>query len=110
MAITIKDIAKATGVSTMTVSRFLNEPEKLKPSTYEKVKKAVDEMGYEPNQVARLLQTNKTNIICVYIANGIDPLHPFTLRAISGIGEKLGLEGYQCRYVDMITKKLNVMA
>ena len=45
MAITIKDIAKATGVSTMTVSRFLNEPEKLKPSTYEKVKKAVDEMG-----------------------------------------------------------------
>ena len=101
MAITIKDIAKATGVSTMTVSRFLNEPEKLKPSTYEKVKKVVDEMGYEPNQVARLLQTNKTNIICVYIANGIDTLHPFTLRAISGIGEKLGLEGYSmqiCRH------------
>ena len=67
MAITIKDIAKATGVSTMTVSRFLNEPEKLKPSTYEKVKKAVDEMGYEPNQVARLLQTNKTNIISAII-------------------------------------------
>lgn len=66
MAITIKDIAKATGVSTMTVSRFLNEPEKLKPSTYEKVKKAVDEMGYEPNQVARLLQTNKTTLY-VYI-------------------------------------------
>ena len=65
MAITIKDIAKATGVSTMTVSRFLNEPEKLKPSTYEKVKKAVDEMGYEPNQVARLLQTKQT--LYVYI-------------------------------------------
>ena len=66
MAITIKDIAKATGVSTMTVSRFLNEPEKLKPSTYEKVKKAVDEMGYEPNQVARLLQQTKQTLY-VYI-------------------------------------------
>lgn len=91
---TIKDIAQATGVSAMTVSRYFNEPEKLKPKTYEKIKQAVEEMGYQPNMVARLLATKKTNIICVYIAGDIDALHPFTLQAIAGISERLGENGY----------------
>ena len=91
---TIKDVAKATGVSAMTVSRYFNEPEKLKPSTYEKIKEAVKEMGYQPNMIARLLTTGKTNIICVYIADDIGWLHPFTLQTIAGIGERLGESGY----------------
>ncbi|MFQ9514773.1 MAG: LacI family DNA-binding transcriptional regulator [Eubacterium sp.] len=91
---TIKDIAQATGVSAMTVSRYFNEPEKLKPKTYEKIKAAVEDMGYHPNMVARLLATRKTNIICVYIADDIDALHPFTLQSIAGIGERLGENGY----------------
>lgn len=91
---TIKDIARATGVSAMTVSRYFNEPEKLKPKTYERIKVAVEQMGYRPNMVARLLATRKTNIICVYIASDIDFEHPFTLKAIAGIGERLGQNGY----------------
>ena len=91
---TIKDIAQATGVSAMTVSRYFNEPDKLKPKTFDKIKAAVEEMGYQPNMVARLLVTKKTNIICVYIAGDIDALHPFTLQAIAGIGERLGENGY----------------
>lgn len=91
---TIKDIAQATGVSAMTVSRYFNEPDKLKTKTYEKIKAAVEEMGYHPNMVARLLATRKTNIICVYIADDIDALHPFTLQSIAGIGERLGENGY----------------
>lgn len=91
---TIKDVAKATGVSAMTVSRYFNEPEKLKPSTYEKIKEAVKEMGYQPNMIARLLTSGKTNIICVYIADDIGWLHPFTLQSLAGIGETLGKNGY----------------
>lgn len=91
---TIKDIAQATGVSAMTVSRYFNEPDKLKPKTYDKIKVAVEAMEYQPNMVARLLATRKTNIICVYIADDIDALHPFTLQSIAGIGERLGENGY----------------
>lgn len=91
---TIKDVAKATGVSAMTVSRYFNEPEKLKPSTYEKIKAAVEEMGYQPNMIARLLTAGKTNIICVYISDDIGWLHPFTLQSLAGIGETLGENGY----------------
>lgn len=105
MATTIKDIAEATGVSAMTVSRFFNEPEKLKKKTYEKIKSAVDKMGYEPNHIARLLATNKTNIVCVYIANDIDALHPFTLQSVAGIGERLGEKGYSMLLVRDTYKK-----
>lgn len=91
---TIKDIAQATGVSAMTVSRYFNEPDKLKEKTYNKIKAKVEEMGYQPNMVARLLATRKTNIICVYIADDIDNLHPFTLQSIAGISERLGENGY----------------
>lgn len=91
---TIKDIANIAGVSAMTVSRYFNEPEKLKPKTFEKIKKAVEEVEYQPNMVARLLATRKTNIICVYIAGDIEPLHPFALQVIAGIGERLGENNY----------------
>ena len=49
---TIKDIARATGVSAMTVSRYFNEPEKLRPKTFAKIKKAVEEMEYHPNMLS----------------------------------------------------------
>lgn len=104
---TIKDIAQATGVSAMTVSRYFNEPDKLKPETYKKIKAAVEQMGYQPNMVARLLATRKTNIICVYIADDIDFEHPFTLKAIAGIGERLGENGYSMLIVRDEYKKHN---
>lgn len=91
---TIKDVARETGVSAMTVSRFFNEPDKLKPKTYEKIKLAVEKLDYQPNVMAKLLATRKTNIICVYIADDIGALHPFNLQAIAGIAEKLGENGY----------------
>lgn len=91
---TIKDIAQATGVSAMTVSRYFNEPDRLKPDTYERIKEAVEKMEYQPNMVARLLATRKTNIICVYIAEDINFEHPFALKVIAGIGERLGQNGY----------------
>lgn len=91
---TIKDIARITGVSAMTVSRYFNSPDKLKQETYDKIKEAVEQMEYQPNMVARLLVTKKTNIICIYIADDIDALHPFTLQSIAGIGERLGQSGY----------------
>ncbi len=91
---TIKDVAKETGVSTMTVSRFFNEPDKLKPKTYKKVKMAVEKLDYKPNVMAKLLATRKTNIICVYVADDIGALHPFNLQAIAGIAETLGENGY----------------
>ena len=48
MRITLSDIAKKAGVSVSTVSRALNNPDKVKASTLSKVFSAINEMGYKP--------------------------------------------------------------
>ena len=45
----LKDVAKLASVSLMTVSRAINNPEKLNKQTYKKVKKAIEELNYVPD-------------------------------------------------------------
>lgn len=67
MAVTIKDVAKKAGVSISTVSRVINESKPVSPEARRKVIKAIDELGYRPNEIARSLVTKKSNIIGVIV-------------------------------------------
>lgn len=49
----VKDVARLAGVSLMTVSRALNNPEKLSPETYQRVRSAIDELQFVPSLSAR---------------------------------------------------------
>jgi LacI family transcriptional regulator len=60
---TIKDVARACGVSTATVSYVLNGKRVLLPDTREKVLRAVREMNYHPNAVARGLSHKRMNTL-----------------------------------------------
>ncbi len=60
---TLEDVAKAAKVSTATVSRCINFPERVAQSTREKVLSAVDALGYSPNFGAVALATKRTNTI-----------------------------------------------
>ena len=54
----IKDVAKLAGVSVTTVSRVLNNKGYISQDTYESVYRAIDQLDYVPNQIARnLLKT-----------------------------------------------------
>ena len=57
---TLEDVARAAGVSTATVSRCLNEKEKVSPRTLSKVMKAVDALGYTPNYNARAMAARRS--------------------------------------------------
>ena len=59
---TLEDVATRAGVSTATVSRCLNSPERVSKSTRERVTAAVDALGYTPNFGARALAAKRTNI------------------------------------------------
>jgi LacI family transcriptional regulator len=53
--VTIKDVAEAVGVSTMTVSRVLNNRPDVAAATRKRVREVIDELGYQPSAVARSL-------------------------------------------------------
>ena len=60
---TLADVARAAGVSTATVSRCLNSPDRVISRTREKVMLAVNELGYAPNFGARALAAKRTKTI-----------------------------------------------
>lgn len=60
---TIKDVARAAGVSAITVSRVAAGSERVKPATRERVLKKMRELGYQPNMAARSMRTRQTRTI-----------------------------------------------
>ena len=68
-SITIKDVAKAAGVSKKTVSGVLNDEPFVKESTRQAIMKVIDELGYRPSLIARGLSMNKTETIGILVSN-----------------------------------------
>ncbi|MFU8792992.1 MAG: LacI family DNA-binding transcriptional regulator [Acholeplasmataceae bacterium] len=66
---TIYDVAGAAGVSLATVSRVLNNPEKVKEETRQRVLKVIKELGYRPNVIARGLASRKTTTVGVLLSD-----------------------------------------
>ena len=60
---TIYDVARRAGVSRKTVSRVINQEPNVKVSTKEAVLAAVAELGYRPSTAARLMKSQRTNVI-----------------------------------------------
>ncbi|MGH6916424.1 MAG: LacI family DNA-binding transcriptional regulator, partial [Geminicoccaceae bacterium] len=60
---TIKDVARAAKVSTVTVSRVANAPSLVRPETRARVEQAMRELGYAPNAAAQSMRTKVTRTI-----------------------------------------------
>lgn len=56
---TIDDVAKVAGVSTATISRALNDPDKVAKATRERINAAVDALGYTPHSGARAMASGR---------------------------------------------------
>src|SRR5438067_1215638 len=59
------DVGRLAGVSHQTVSRVINGSPHVRPQTRERVLKAMLELGYRPNSVARALVTGRSNTLGV---------------------------------------------
>ena len=65
--VTLQDVANASGLSLITVSRSLRQPDMVQPGTRERVQRAIDETGYLPNLTARALVSRRSGMIGVVV-------------------------------------------
>jgi DNA-binding LacI/PurR family transcriptional regulator len=94
---TIKDIAKALGVSVATVSRALNGSHEIHPLTKEKVLAKAEELRYKPNIQARNLLKKRSNMIGVVVPEFITFFFPEIIIGIQEIVNKLGYQVLICQ-------------
>ncbi|MEU1183341.1 LacI family DNA-binding transcriptional regulator [Streptomyces sp. NPDC005820] len=85
---TLEAVAARAGVSRATVSRVVNGGDGVREPLVERVRRAVEELGYVPNQAARSLVTKRHGAVAVVIAEPetrvfADPFFALQLRGIS---------------------------
>jgi DNA-binding LacI/PurR family transcriptional regulator len=90
--VTLKDVAAALGMSTMTVSRAINDRPNVDAETKKKVKDLAAQMGYTPNLVAKSLVSSRTYTIGVVIP---EISHSFFPEVVRGIEEVTNTRNYQ---------------
>ena len=88
---TLEDVARLAGVSTATVSRCLNTPDRVVESTRLKVAEAVHTLGYLPNFGARAMAAKRTNTIGAVIPTMENAIFA---RGIQAFQEALHDQGY----------------
>ena len=88
---TIRDVARLAGVSTMTVSRVVNQSGYASLATRQRVERAVRELGYVPNAVARHLRSKQTKAIALVVS---DITNPFFTTVARGVEDLAGERGF----------------
>ena len=88
---TIRDVARRAGVSTMTVSRVINRSGYTSPETRTRVERAIADLGYVPNAVARHLRSKRTKTIALVLS---DITNPFFTTIARGVEDVAGPRGF----------------
>lgn len=88
----MSDVARAAGVSLVTVSRAINEPGKVKPDTLATVRAVMEQLGYVPNLIAGSLASNRSRIIAAIVPTISNLVFSETIDALA---QTLAEGGYQ---------------
>ncbi|RHW42867.1 LacI family transcriptional regulator [Neobacillus notoginsengisoli] len=112
---TIRDVAKAAKVSVATVSRVLNNSDKVNEETKKRVLETIRELDYKPNEVARSLFRKQSNTIALIVPDIKNPFFPEVARAVEDVLNEKEFTLILCnsdedpqkeqRYLDMMKQK-----
>jgi LacI family transcriptional regulator len=95
--VTIRQLAKVSGVSVGTVSRALNGYSDVSAETREMILRLADELDYTPTAAARTLATQRSHVIGVILDTGEghpDLQHPFFHEVLVGLKDHVGASGF----------------
>ena len=93
---TIKDVAAAANVSVATVSRVLNGNYYVSPDVEDRVRRAIEALGYVQNSIARSLKMNSTHMIGYVVSDISNTYHISAARAAEDILRKEGYSMILC--------------
>jgi LacI family transcriptional regulator len=91
MTVTMKDIARGLGLSTVTISKVLRNNPDISEKTRERVLQRVKELNYQPNLMARGLVTGRSYLLGLIVP---DLLHPFFAEIAKALSAALDKKGY----------------
>jgi len=109
--LTIREVAKAAGVSYVTVSNVINETGRMKEETRQKVLKAIKKLNFHPHGSARTLARGKSDVIA-FISDYLSS--PFIIEVLAGVENRLlesgkfkhSLEHHSTRGLKLVKTKL----
>ncbi len=103
MGVTIKDVAREAGVSTATVSRVINNDNRITPATRQRVLRVVSRLNYKVNTIARSLKSKRSLTVGMVVPE-IDNV--FFMRVARGVEDHLGEKGYSMIVVNARESRL----
>jgi LacI family transcriptional regulator len=96
-ASTIRDVADAVGVSTATISKYMNGLQRFSPTVEARINKAIEDLSYRSNPVAQAMITGKTKAIGLSI---LDISNPHFTSLVKGANRIALAHGYTLLLVD----------
>ena len=94
--VTIKDVARLSGVSSMTVSRVINGGHRVSPETQQRVERAIAELGYVPSRLARGLSRQKTGTLALIVPDVANPFFTLIVRGAEDAARRAGYRMILC--------------
>ncbi len=91
MAVTIKDVARAAGVSASTVCRALGSGDLVRPETLARIRQVAVDLGYQPNRAARGLSTGRTGNIGMIVPDLANPFFPSVVKGMQARAREVDL-------------------
>src|SRR5882724_4564397 len=93
---TIRDVARLSGVSPMTVSRVINDSERVSPETRKRVEDAISELGYVPSRLARGLSRQRTGTLALIVPDVANPFFTLIVRGAEDVARRAGYRVLLC--------------
>lgn len=113
--VSIRDVAQRAEVSLGTVSKFLNTPQRVAPATQERIRSAIDALGYTRNEAARQLKTGRSTTLAAVALELNNPFFGAVAESMERRAHDLGLflsvactnndENREAMYVEMLIQQ-----
>lgn len=106
---TIKDLAKASGYSTATISKALHDKSDVSKETKRQMKALAEKMGFRPNQAALQMRLGKSTVVGLLVAQEDSPsLSISTAELIAYVRNNLEESGYSVMITNLTNEIIHI--